>query len=41
MQDISTESVSADGVVLEGMTSISAVINGIRAGIGGRTIRCV
>ena len=41
MQDISTESVSADGVILEGMTSISAVINGIRAGIGGRTIRCV
>ena len=41
MQDISTESISTDCVVLEGMTSISAVINGLRAGVGGRTIQVV
>ena len=29
------------GVILEGMTSISAVINGLRAGMEGRTIRTV
>ncbi len=41
MQKDSTVSLSSDGVILEGMTSISAVINGLRAGIRGRKIRAV
>lgn len=41
MQDFSTVSFITDGVILEGMTSISAVINGLRSGLPSRSVKTV